>query len=96
MLFIAVHGKPRRLRVNGVATVRDDDPLLGRTVGAQLIVRVAARAIFPNCPRYIPAMQMVEPSVYAPRSGHEPPEPAWKGFDAFKDCVHPRQPTFKG
>jgi hypothetical protein len=23
-------------------------------------------------------------------------EPAWKGFDAFKDAVHPRQPTHRG
>jgi uncharacterized protein len=96
MLFIAMHGKPQRLRVNGEARVSRDDPLLASTVGAQLIVRVAVRAIFPNCPRYIPNMQMVEPSVYAPRPDCEPPEPAWKGFDAFKDVVHPRQPTFKG
>jgi uncharacterized protein len=96
ILFIAMHDKPRRLRVNGIATVRDDDALLGDTVGAQLIVRVAAKAIFPNCPRYIPAMRLTEPSVYAPRKGHEAPEPAWKCIDAFKDCVHPRQPTFKG
>jgi len=54
LLFIAMHGKPRRLRVNGHASVSDRDPLLSRTVGAQLIVRVTARAIFPNCPRYIP------------------------------------------
>lgn len=96
LLFIAMHGKPRRLRVNGTATMRHDDPLIGQTVGAQLIVRVAARAIFPNCPRYIPAMELTEPSVYAPRAGHDAPEPAWKGFDAFKDAIHPRQPTFKG
>ena len=96
MLFIAMHGKPKRLRVNGRATVRDDDPLLTETVGSQLIVRVTARAIFPNCPRYIPNMQLTEPSIYAPRAGHETPEPAWKCFDILKDCVHPRQPTFKG
>src|SRR5882757_2306270 len=54
MLFIAMHGKPQRLRINGEATVNDHDPLLVETVGAQLIVRVAVRAIFPNCPRYIP------------------------------------------
>ena len=59
-------------------------------------MRVAARAIFPNCPRYIPTMQMVAPSVYTPQPQCEPPEPAWKGFDSFKDVVHPRQPTFKG
>src|SRR5579863_6323158 len=46
MLFIALDGKPRRLRVNGEATISDNDPLLGKTVGAQMIIRVAARAIF--------------------------------------------------
>ena len=96
LLFIAMHGKPRRLRVNGSASVSDRDPLLSETVGAQLMVRVTARAIFPNCPRYIPTMPSIEPSVYTPRAGHDAPEPAWKGFADFKDCIHPRQPTFKG
>jgi predicted pyridoxine 5'-phosphate oxidase superfamily flavin-nucleotide-binding protein len=96
LLFIAMHGKPRRLRVNGQASVSDNDPLLSETVGAQLIVRVTARAIFPNCPRYIPTMESIEPSKYVPRAGEDPPEPAWKGFDQFKDCIHPRQPTFRG
>ena len=96
LLFIAMHGKPKRLRVNGQARVERDDPLLASTVGAQLIVRVAARAIFPNCPRYIPDMQLAAPSIYTPQAGCVPPEPAWKGFDAFKDAVHPRQPTFEG
>ena len=44
MLFIAMHGKPQRLRVNGMATVSDCDPLVAETVGAQLIVRVVLRA----------------------------------------------------
>ena len=96
LLFISMHDKPKRLRVNGSASVNDADPLLKETVGAQLIVRVVARAIFPNCPRYIPDMQMTGPSIYAPRPKHDPPEPAWKNFDIFKDAVHPRQPTFKG
>jgi uncharacterized protein len=76
--------------------VNDRDPLLCQTVGAQLIVRVAARTIFPNCPRYIPTMQLTEPSIHPPRAGHEAPEPAWKSFPDFKDYVHPRQPTLKG
>ena len=96
LLFIAMHDKPRRLRVNGSARVSDNDPLLAETVGAQLIVRVTARAIFPNCPRYIPTMGAIEPSIYAPIAGQDAPEPAWKGFADFKDCIHPRQPTFKG
>ena len=93
LLFIDLHEKPRRLRVNGEARVSRDDPLLALTVGAQLIVRVKARAIFPNCPRYIPSMQFTEHSTYAPRPGCEPVEPAWKDFADFKDDVHPRQKT---
>jgi uncharacterized protein len=96
LLFIALHDKPRRLRVNGSAQVSRDDPLMVETVGAQLIVRVTARAIFPNCPRYIPTMQVVEPSIYAPLPGCEAVEPAWKSFADFKDHVHPRQKTARG
>src|SRR5215472_12465469 len=94
LLFIAMNDKPKRLRINGSARVSDTDPLLGKTVGAQLIVRVEARAIFPNCPRYITAMQMASPSIYTPQPKCEAPEPAWK--NAFKDVMHPRQPTWKG
>jgi uncharacterized protein len=96
LLFIDLHDKPRRLRVNGEARVSRDDPLLARTVGAQLIVRVKARAIFPNCPRYIPKLLLAEPSQYVPQADADPVEPAWKGFADFKDYVHPRQPAFRG
>jgi len=96
LLFIDMHGAGRRLRVNGEARVARDDPLLAATVGAQLIVRVKARAIFPNCPRYIPKLSLLEASPFTPTPGINPTEPAWKGFDDFKDVVHPRQPTAKG
>ena len=95
LLFIDFE-RPNRLRVNGTARVVEGDPLLASHPGAQFIVRVQAARIFPNCPRYIPDMQLVDPSIYAPRPGVEPPEPAWKDFDSFRDCIHPRQPTFKG
>jgi predicted pyridoxine 5'-phosphate oxidase superfamily flavin-nucleotide-binding protein len=96
LLFIAMHGRPRRLRVLGRAKVSRDDPLLAHTVGAQLIVRVEAEAIFPNCPRYIPKLELVEPSEYTPTPGVDPVEPVWKSFPEFKDVVHPRQPTARG
>ena len=95
LLFIDFE-RPRRLRVNGTATIHRDDPMMATTVGAQMIVRVQARAIFPNCPRYIPTMKLVEPSVYAPRRGAAPVEPAWKSAPEFADAVHPRQPTTRG
>ena len=95
LLFINFE-KPRRLRVNGTASFSHSDALLAHTVGAQLIVRVKARAIFPNCPRYIPTMQFVGPSKYAPRAGVEFPEPEWKSFPDFAPLVHPRQKTYTG
>jgi uncharacterized protein len=80
----------RRLRVNGVASVVEDDPLLADHPGAALLVRVTAQHIFPNCPRYLHQMPLVEHSEYAPRPDYVPPAPAWKSFDAFRDVVPPR------
>ena len=84
---------PKRLRVNGRATLHDDDPLLAEFTGAQLIVRVHAEAIFPNCPRYIHKMQLVEQSAYAPCEGHTPPVPKWKQFPEFRDVLPPGDPA---
>ena len=82
--------QPRRLRVNGRAELRDDDPMRSEFAGAVFVVRVSATHIFPNCPRYLHRMQLVEHSVYAPRPEYTPPVPAWKTFDAFRDALPPR------
>ncbi len=88
LLFIDFES-PKRLRVNGEATLDARDPLLSEFAGAQLMVRVRARAIFPNCPRYIHQMQLIQESVYAPREGHTPPVPKWKTFPEFRDVLPP-------
>ena len=80
--------QPRRLRVLGRAAAAEDDPLRAEFAGAQLVVRVRAEQIFPNCPRYIHRMQLVETSVYAPCPGHEPPQPGWKQH--FKEVLPKR------
>jgi hypothetical protein len=92
LLFIDFE-TPRRLRVNGRASVREDDPLREQFVGAQLIVRVEADAIFPNCPRYIHTMRMVEESTYAPCEGHTPPVPEWKTRPVFREVLPPGDPA---
>jgi predicted pyridoxine 5'-phosphate oxidase superfamily flavin-nucleotide-binding protein len=68
---------PNRLRVHGNASVSADDPLLDTWVGAKVVVRVAVTEVFPNCPRYIHRMQLVERSKFVPR-GDPPPVPDWK------------------
>ena len=85
--------QPKRLRVNGTAQVIKDDPLLSDCPGAVFIIRVTASRIFPNCPRYLHKMQLVEHSVYAPRAEYAPPEPVWKTFDAFRDALPARDRT---
>jgi hypothetical protein len=37
-------------------------------------------------------MVLEEFSVYAPRPQHDPPVPAWKQMDAFKDYLPGTQP----
>jgi uncharacterized protein len=81
---------PKRLRVNGTAQVREDDPLRGEYPGSAFIVRITAARIFPNCPRYVHRMQLIEHSVHAPRPDYTPPVPAWKTYEVFRDALPAR------
>ncbi len=79
LLFIDfVAERPTRLRVEGVASVELDDELAATWPEAQFVVRVRAERVFPNCPRYIHRMALVERSVYVPRAGTSTPVPDWK------------------
>lgn len=86
LLFIDFE-HPNRMRVQGDASLHDDPELLAGFEGAQLVVRVEATRIFPNCPRYIHRLHTDEVSPYAPRPGHVPPVPEWKKMDVFKDFL---------
>jgi len=77
-----------RIRVNGTAQVLEQDPLLDQFPGAVFLIRVTALQIFPNCPRYIHKMKLVEYSSYAPRHNYIPPEPEWKTY--FYDALPAR------
>jgi len=91
LLFIRIGEKPGRLRINGTAQIAFEDERLASLAGGQMLVKVTPADIFPNCPRYIPRLELTQPSVYAPRADAEPVEPAWKGFADFKDVVPPRR-----
>src|SRR3990172_1059027 len=92
MLFIDFES-PKRLRVNGQATIHENDSLLSEFLGAQAIVRVRSEAIFPNCPRYIHKMQIIEQSPYAPCEGQSPPVPKWKQRPEFREVLPPGDPA---
>ncbi len=85
--------RPSRLRLNGVASVDEADPLVETYPGAQFVVRVRATQVFPNCPRYIHRMELVERSRFVPRTGEEPPVPAWKRTDWARDVLPADDPA---
>jgi len=86
LLFIDFESS-RRLRLNGEATVISEPEALARHHGAQLVVRVKARRIFPNCPRYIHKETGSQPSADSPRPGHTPPVPNWKSMAIIADVL---------
>jgi uncharacterized protein len=95
MLFIDFE-RQSRLRVNGVASIDLDDPLLAEYPEAQLIIRVKVREVFPNCPRYIHKMQPVEESAFIPRAQCETPAPPWKSLALVADVLPARDAHLAG
>jgi predicted pyridoxine 5'-phosphate oxidase superfamily flavin-nucleotide-binding protein len=94
LLFISfTDERPKRLRLNGVASIDDDDPLLAEWPEAQLVVRVRATQVFPNCPRYIHRMQLVERSRFVPRANCETPVPDWKRAAWSRDTLAADDPA---
>ncbi|MDP9347383.1 MAG: pyridoxamine 5'-phosphate oxidase family protein [Actinomycetota bacterium] len=88
MLFVDFTAqRPARLRLNGTATIDQADPLVEAYPGAQFVVRVRVREVFPNCPRYIHRMALVERSPYVPHAGETTPEPEWKRAAWAHDVV---------
>lgn len=79
MLFIDFQNQGR-VRLNGTASIDFNDPLLSTWPEAQFVVRVKAEEVFPNCPRYIHKMELVERSVYVPQAGQETPDADWKKY----------------
>jgi hypothetical protein len=92
LLFIDFERR-RRLRLNGVAIVAEDDPLLAEYPEAQLVVRVEATEIFPNCPRYIHEYRLVRRSRFVPREQCRTPVPAWKTREWASDVLRENDPA---
>ncbi|GBC86712.1 hypothetical protein HRbin12_00710 [bacterium HR12] len=92
LLFIDFE-RGRRMRVNGLASVDENDELMAEYPRAQFVVRVRVREVFPNCPRYIHRYRRVEASAFVPREGCETPVPAWKRSDWATDVLPEHDPA---
>ena len=89
MLFINFE-KPERLRVQGMATVSDDDPLIDEYKEVKFMVRVKVDALWINCPRYVHRMQKVKESRYVPREDSQTPLAGWKRIDIVQSVLPAR------
>lgn len=67
-----------RLRVNGMASVELDDPLIATYPGAKFVVRVTPSAVFANCRRYVHHYEPVARSPFVPDGVGTPLVPDWK------------------
>ena len=83
----------KRLRLNGVASIHEQDELLPSYPEAQFIVRVRATQVFPNCPRYIHHMQLVERSRFVPKAECDTPVPDWKRSEWARDVLPQDDPA---
>jgi predicted pyridoxine 5'-phosphate oxidase superfamily flavin-nucleotide-binding protein len=92
LLFISFERR-RRLRLEGTAEVRLDDPLAAEYTGAQFVVRVHAERVYPNCPRYIHRYALVERSRFVPRATEPPPIPDWKRSEWAYDALPTADPA---
>ena len=86
MLFIDFENQ-KRMRLNGLAQLEDATSLGAPFPEAEFIVKVSVREVFPNCPRYIHKMQLVERSRFVPREKIRTPVPGWKRMDWARDVM---------
>jgi uncharacterized protein len=92
LLFVCFERR-RRLRLQGTASIDAADELLPSWPEAQCVVRVRAREVFPNCPRYIHRYELVERSRFVPRAQQETPVPDWKRTDWASDVLPAGDPA---
>jgi predicted pyridoxine 5'-phosphate oxidase superfamily flavin-nucleotide-binding protein len=92
LLFIDFE-RGHRMRLEGTASIDLDDPLRVDFPEAQFVVRVTARAVFPNCPRYIHRYTLVRRSRFVPHPECLTPVPEWKRSDWALDALPEHDPA---
>jgi hypothetical protein len=92
LLFVDFEGR-KRLRINGVASIDNEDPLLAEYPEAQFVVRVRTTQVFPNCPRYIHEYRLVQRSRFVPHADCPTPVPEWKVREGTREVLPAHDPA---
>lgn len=94
LLFIDFENR-KRLRLNGTARIEPPHSIEPSYPEAQFVVKVHVRQVFPNCPRYIHKMQLVERSNFVPRATVTTPTPPWKRMEWACDVLPAGDPALQ-
>jgi predicted pyridoxine 5'-phosphate oxidase superfamily flavin-nucleotide-binding protein len=86
MLFIDFE-TPHRMRLQGTASIDENDPMIMDYDGADLVVRVHVEELFINCPRYVHRYHKINPSQYVTRADCDTPLAVWKRIDAIQPAL---------
>ena len=92
LLFIDFANQ-KRLRVNGTVQIAPADSVTPTYPEAQFAVIITVKQVFPNCPRYIHKLQLVERSKFVPRATISTPVPGWKRMDWACDVLAAGDPA---
>ena len=94
MLFIDFENR-KRMRLNGTARIEPVNAIEPSYPEAQFVVKVKVRQVFPNCPRYIHKMQLVERSSFVPHAAVKTPVPGWKRSEWACDVLPGNDPALE-
>lgn len=82
---------PHRIRVQGVARLEKNHPLMAEFHEAKYLIFVDIQKIWINCPRYIHKYQKLSQSKYVPDPCKVTPIPAWKRLEVAQDLITPEE-----
>lgn len=83
---IASQDQIAKLRVNGRARI-EYEFCKSEYLGAKALVIVQPENIIPNCPRYLPDLELASNSKYNPKFDGQILEPEWKSREYIRDIL---------
>ncbi len=87
--------QPKRMRVEGRAELRHDDPRQANFPASKFMLYIHIDHVYPNCGRYIHKMERVEQSPFVPDSHGNSPTPGWKNAEWANDALPMSDPARK-
>ena len=94
LLFVDFN-KQARVRVNGLASITENDPLLSNWPEAVLVVRVAVRETFPNCHDIFIKWRWLKNQLLCQKRSAQPQMPHGRNWKLWLMSCHLKTPIWR-